>query len=71
MVLKKYRTTVPSSPTRAFENHNGNGKKSDEKESDTVGNLLTRQALKTYESPNHVIKSKYEVYSGAFVDLPR
>ncbi|XP_058060238.1 dedicator of cytokinesis protein 9 [Anopheles bellator] len=36
-----------------------------------VGLLLTRQALHTYESPNHLIHYKYSKYGGACYDLPR
>ncbi|XP_049286761.1 dedicator of cytokinesis protein 9 isoform X3 [Anopheles funestus] len=38
----------------------------------TVGGLLlTRQALHTYDSPNHLIHYKYSKYGGTCYDLPR
>lgn len=47
------------------ENGHSNGKDS------LVGSLLTRQALKTYETANHMVFYKYGVYGGACGDLPR
>ncbi|KFB37651.1 hypothetical protein ZHAS_00004890 [Anopheles sinensis] len=35
------------------------------------GLLLTRQALHTYESPNHLIHYKYSKYGGTCYELPR
>ncbi|XP_058447960.1 dedicator of cytokinesis protein 9 isoform X2 [Malaya genurostris] len=35
------------------------------------GHLLTRQALHTYESANHVIHYKYSAYGGTYLELPR
>ncbi|XP_052897966.1 dedicator of cytokinesis protein 9 [Anopheles moucheti] len=35
------------------------------------GLLLTRQALHTYDSPNHLIHYKYSKYGGTCYDLPR
>lgn len=35
------------------------------------GLLLTRQALRTYQSNNHLIHYKYNGYSGSCHDLPR
>ncbi|KAL9707170.1 hypothetical protein quinque_010688 [Culex quinquefasciatus] len=35
------------------------------------GHLLTRQALHTYESANHLIHYKYSAYGGTCLDLPR
>lgn len=64
---KKYRTTVPYSPKIYFEPSNDNVRGKDE----LLGNLLTRQALKTYEAPSHIIEYKYSEYSKSVVDLPR
>lgn len=49
------------------ENGQTNGKEKDS----LVGSLLTRQALKTYETANHMVFYKYGVYGGACGDLPR
>lgn len=37
----------------------------------TQGLLLTRQALHTYQSNNHLVHYKYNAYSGSCHDLPR
>lgn len=49
------------------ENENGsaNGKEKG------PGNLLTRQALHTYETASHVINYKYKTYGGTCHDLPK
>lgn len=47
---------------------NGNNK---EKETESMGSLLTRQALKTYETANHMILYKYAAYGGTCGDLPK
>lgn len=36
-----------------------------------TGLLLTRQALHTYESPDHLIHYKYSKYGASWYDLPR
>lgn len=71
---RKYRTTVPGSPRKSLPYKNGNAKENgnDGREKDTsMGNLLTRQALKSYEAPCHIIKYKYGAYSGTLAELPR
>lgn len=80
---RKFRTLTSGIPTLTHEatkkHENGsngtnaengltNGK---EKESSLVGSLLTRQALKTYETANHMVFYKYSVYGGTCGDLPR
>ncbi|XP_037912923.1 dedicator of cytokinesis protein 9 isoform X4 [Hermetia illucens] len=37
----------------------------------TPGQLLTRQALHTYQTNNHLVHYKYSAYSGSCHDLPR
>ncbi|KAG5678742.1 hypothetical protein PVAND_008388 [Polypedilum vanderplanki] len=54
------------SNSNSTENGSVNGK-----EKESMGNLLTRQALKTYETANHMILYKYSVYGGNCGDLPK
>lgn len=35
------------------------------------GQLLTRQALHTYQSNNHLVHYKYSAYSGSYHELPK
>lgn len=51
-------------------NGNGINKEKDNKDS-TAGHLLTRQALTTYETANHIVHYKYSAYSGTCHDLPK
>lgn len=78
---RKFRTVTSGIPTiesgKKHENGNGNGNLQEngatngkEKEP-LVGSLLTRQALKTYETANHMVFYKYSVYGGSCGDLPR
>lgn len=67
---------IPSVATDSVKKHeNGNGAEnghSNGKDKDSVvGSLLTRQALKTYETANHMVFYKYGVYGGTCGDLPR
>lgn len=39
--------------------------------SQSHGLLLTRQALHTYQSNNHLVHYKYSAYSGSFHELPK
>ena len=66
------KTTILSTPNKkqngnSVENGSVNGK---DKEA-PMGNLLTRQALKTYETANHMILYKYAAYGGTCGDLPK
>ena len=80
---RKFRTVtsgIPSIAEGGWKHENGNGNSQGnghlpetngkEKEAQ-VGSLLTRQALKTYETANHMIFYKYSVYGGTCGDLPR
>lgn len=76
---RKFRTVssgIPSIPAESVKKHeNGNGTENgvtNGKDKDSpVGSLLTRQALKTYETANHMVFYKYSVYGGACGDLPK
>lgn len=59
--------------TKKHENGNGteNGQTNGKEKDSLVGSLLTRQALKTYETANHMVFYKYSVYGGTCGDLPR
>ena len=58
---------------KKHENGNGteNGQTNGKEKDSLIGSLLTRQALKTYETANHMVFYKYGVYGGACGDLPR
>lgn len=82
---RKFRTTtsdIPSSssvkttiltPNKKQLNGNGaeNGSVNGKEKEAPMGNLLTRQALKTYETANHMILYKYAAYAGTCGDLPK
>jgi hypothetical protein len=80
---RKFRTLTSGIPTlpipvengKKHENGNGsspeNGVTNGKEKEPLVGSLLTRQALKTYETANHMVFYKYSVYGGTCGDLPR
>lgn len=71
--------SVPSSPSNGSANGNNHpsspqatGKAATPPGGGNLqGHLLTRQALHTYESANHLIHYKYSAYGGTCLDLPR
>lgn len=73
---RKFRTVksgIPALTPEAVKKHeNGeNGVTNGRDKDSLVGSLLTRQALKTYETANHMVFYKYGVYGGTCGDLPR
>jgi hypothetical protein len=73
---RKFRTTtsgIPSTPSKKHQNGNGieNGSVNGKDKETPMGNLLTRQSLKTYETANHMILYKYAAYGGTCGDLPK
>lgn len=80
---RKFRTTtsgIPSSVTSSktespSKKQNGNsaenGAVNGTDKIPPMGNLFTRQALKTYETANHMILYKYAAYGGICGDLPK
>jgi len=70
---RKFRTVtsgIPSSIESPAKQKNG-GTENGVKEKENLGSLLTRQALSTYESPNHMVLYKYAGYGGTCGDLPK
>lgn len=81
---REFRTVSNNIPTSSKAIQNGNGTSTiDEQHTNgnssstngvhvqSQGHLLTRQALHTYETANHVIRYKYNSYSGTLHDLPK
>lgn len=63
---------MPAESAKKHENGSAENGVTNGKEKDSpVGSLLTRQALKTYETANHMVFYKYSVYGGTCGDLPR
>lgn len=63
---RKYRTLNSNIPSFKRDSPpEGSGSK------ECGGHLLTRQALHTYETANHVIHYKFNSYSGSCYDIPR
>lgn len=72
-----YRTTTNNIPTIStthngtpVENHDGL-LNNNSYNTAAEGLLLTRQALHTYQSNNHLVHYKYNAYAGSCNDLPR
>lgn len=67
------KSGIPAlSPEVAKKHENGDNGVTNGRDKDSlVGSLLTRQALKTYETANHMVFYKYGVYGGTCGDLPR
>jgi hypothetical protein len=77
---RKFRTTTSGIPSltsleapKTHQNGNGteNGSVNGKEKETSMGNLLTRQSLKTYETANHMILYKYSTYGGLCGDLPK
>lgn len=64
--------SVASIASNGTSSTNGNGvSKEKENKEGAAGHLLTRQALTTYETANHIVHYKYSAYSGTCHDLPK
>lgn len=75
---RKFRTVTSGIPQNSStipkKHQNGsaeNGSSNVKEKEINVGSLLTRQALSSYESPNHMVLYKYQVYGGTCGDLPK
>lgn len=77
---RKFRTTtsgIPSSTKTESPSKKQNGNSAENgsvngtEKIAPMGNLFTRQALKTYETANHMILYKYAAYGGTCGDLPK
>ncbi|XP_065085612.1 dedicator of cytokinesis protein 9 isoform X1 [Ochlerotatus camptorhynchus] len=66
---KSAAATNGTSSQCASPTHDSNG--SNRATVSSTGHLLTRQALHTYESANHLIHYKYSAYGGTYQELPR
>ncbi|XP_055550318.1 dedicator of cytokinesis protein 9 isoform X4 [Wyeomyia smithii] len=84
MLTKKFRTitnNIPSFSKTAITNGSTppvtgspaaeNNSKPSSPTLNPQGHLLTRQALHTYETANHLIHYKYSAYGGTYFELPR
>lgn len=65
------KTTILTTPNKKQQNGAENGSVNGKEKEAPMGNLLTRQALKTYETANHMILYKYAAYGGTCGDLPK
>lgn len=64
-------TTLESSSKKQNGNSAENGSVNGTDKNAPMGNLFTRQALKSYETANHMILYKYSAYGGTCGDLPK
>lgn len=65
------KTTILTTPNKKQQNGAENGSVNGKEKEAHMGNLLTRQVLKTYETANHMILYKYAAYGGTCGDLPK
>lgn len=76
---KKFRTVssnIPPIPQKELKrtdssSSNGSSQSTSPSHANALGHLLTRQALHTYQTADHVINYKYSAYSGTCYDLPK
>lgn len=72
---KKFRTVssnIPAPPPRELKRSDSSSSTgSSPSHSTPLGGLLTRQALHTYETANHVIHYKFNGYSGSCYEMPK
>lgn len=71
---KKFRTlnsNIPTLPKRELKRSDSGSQSSSPSHLSTSGYLLTRQALHTYETANHIIHYKFNAYGGSCYEIPK